>query len=361
MDFSLTDEQELLQETVRGFVAKECPPQQVRADLRRRAPGGAARSGRVWSRSASPGSSCPSAHGGAGLELLELALVAEELGRGAVPVPFLGHALATLALAQGGSAAQQANWLPRLATGETRATVALAEPGGRWLPEAWSAELARRPPPRQQVVRAGGGGRGALRGRRGRRRARPGRGGPGVRVRAEPDARPRPPARARSRSTAPRPSRSPRGAPRASSTPRSVLLAADAFGAAHQLVRMTVAYVQDAPAVRPAARAVPGREAPAREHGARHRPDARALVVRGARATTTRRAERAARRGAREGARHRPRAAGRRATRSRRHGGIGFTWECDVQIWFKRVMFDRLWLGRARAAPRALRAARGLS
>ena len=27
------------------------------------------------------------------------------------------------------------------------------------------------------------------------------------------------------------------------------------------------------------------------------------------------------------------------------HGGIGFTWECDVQIWFKRIMFDRLWLG----------------
>src|SRR5262249_14314506 len=27
------------------------------------------------------------------------------------------------------------------------------------------------------------------------------------------------------------------------------------------------------------------------------------------------------------------------------HGGIGFTWECDVHIWFKRVMFDRSWLG----------------
>jgi alkylation response protein AidB-like acyl-CoA dehydrogenase len=27
------------------------------------------------------------------------------------------------------------------------------------------------------------------------------------------------------------------------------------------------------------------------------------------------------------------------------HGGIGFTWECDVQIWFKRVMLDRAWLG----------------
>ena len=27
------------------------------------------------------------------------------------------------------------------------------------------------------------------------------------------------------------------------------------------------------------------------------------------------------------------------------HGGIGYTWECDVQIWFKRVLFDRAWLG----------------
>ena len=27
------------------------------------------------------------------------------------------------------------------------------------------------------------------------------------------------------------------------------------------------------------------------------------------------------------------------------HGGIGFTWECDVQFWVKRTMFDRAWLG----------------
>jgi alkylation response protein AidB-like acyl-CoA dehydrogenase len=26
------------------------------------------------------------------------------------------------------------------------------------------------------------------------------------------------------------------------------------------------------------------------------------------------------------------------------HGGLGFTWECDVQLWFKRALFDRLWL-----------------
>jgi alkylation response protein AidB-like acyl-CoA dehydrogenase len=37
------------------------------------------------------------------------------------------------------------------------------------------------------------------------------------------------------------------------------------------------------------------------------------------------------------------------------HGGIGFTWECDVQFWFKRLLFDRAFLGspahhRARSA-----------
>jgi alkylation response protein AidB-like acyl-CoA dehydrogenase len=31
------------------------------------------------------------------------------------------------------------------------------------------------------------------------------------------------------------------------------------------------------------------------------------------------------------------------------HGGIGFTWECDVQFWAKRTMFDRTWLGAPRA------------
>jgi len=27
------------------------------------------------------------------------------------------------------------------------------------------------------------------------------------------------------------------------------------------------------------------------------------------------------------------------------HGGYGFTWECEVQMWFKRIMFDRAFLG----------------
>src|SRR5258705_7430973 len=138
MDFSLSQEQELLQETVRNFVAKECPSQMVRAIFdgeRQLVPG-------LWKGLAELGIAglvVPERHGGAGLELLELALVAEELGRGAVPVPFLGHALATLALVHGGSLEQQAKWLPRLASGEARASIALGEDDGRWLPEQWSA------------------------------------------------------------------------------------------------------------------------------------------------------------------------------------------------------------------------------
>src|SRR5262245_20553276 len=141
MDFSLTEEQELLQETVRGFVANECPPQTVRAIF----DGEPQAVPALWkglTQIGVAGLVVPEAHGGAGLELLELALVAEELGRGAVPVPFLGHALAALAIARGGSAAQQAAWLPRIASGEARATVALAEDDGRWLPAQWSVDLA---------------------------------------------------------------------------------------------------------------------------------------------------------------------------------------------------------------------------
>jgi alkylation response protein AidB-like acyl-CoA dehydrogenase len=70
-------------------------------------------------------------YGGAGLQMLDLALVAETLGRCATPGPFLGHALCGLAIAYAGSDEQRKTWLPRLATGEALGTVALAEPADR--------------------------------------------------------------------------------------------------------------------------------------------------------------------------------------------------------------------------------------
>jgi alkylation response protein AidB-like acyl-CoA dehydrogenase len=341
MDFSLSEEQELLQHTVRSFVAKECPPQVVRAIF----DGERQQELALWKGLAEIGVAglvVPEAHGGAGLELLELALVAEELGRGAVPVPFLGHALATLALARGASSAQQAAWLPRLAAGSARATVAFAEDGGRWLPEEWHAELANgRVRGRKQLVPEAEGADVFVVGCRGGALALV-EAGAGVRVVAEPTLDRGRPLAALELDGA-----------RAEALPAadaarlvdaaSVLLAADAFGAAHQLVRMTAAYVSTrqqfgqplaqfqavkhqlanmALEVDPT-RGLWWYAAHAFDHAPAEAPRAAAL----AKAHITERAQQVAR------------------DAVEAHGGIGFTWECDVHLWFKRILFDRLWLG----------------
>jgi alkylation response protein AidB-like acyl-CoA dehydrogenase len=339
MDFSLTEEQQLFQQTVRSFVENECPPQTVRAIFDGRRDGEA-----LWqglSALGVPGLLVPEAHGGAGLELLEAALTAEELGRGAVPVPFLGNALATLALARGGSAGQQERWLPRLATGAARATVALAEDGGRWLPETWQTELAGgRIRGRKALVPEADGAAVFVVGCRGGTLALV-EAGPDVRVAAEASID--------------------RGRPLmtldlvgAPAEPleldasllvdaASVLLAADAFGAAHQLVRATVEYLKTRQQFgQPLAQfqGVKHQLAnmalevdPTRglwwyaAHAFDHAPDGASRAAALAKAHVTDRAQQVVR------------------DAVEAHGGIGFTWECDVQIWFKRVMFDRLWLG----------------
>jgi alkylation response protein AidB-like acyl-CoA dehydrogenase len=340
MDFALSEEQELLQSTVHGFVAKECPPQTVRAifDGERQAVPA------LWKGLAEIGIAglvVPEAHGGAGLELLELALVAEELGRGAVPVPFLGHALASLALARGGSTAQQAKWLPRLASGEARATVALAEDGGRWLPESWRVALANgRVRGTKQLVPEAERAALFVVGCRGGALALV-EAGAGVRVSPEPTLDRGRPLAALAFDGAP-------AEPLDADAERivdagSVLLAADAFGAAHQLVRMTAAYVSTrqqfgqplaqfqavkhqlanmALEVDPT-RGLWWYAAHAFDHAPAEAPRAAAL----AKAHITERAQQVAR------------------DAVEAHGGIGFTWECDVQLWFKRILFDRLWLG----------------
>jgi alkylation response protein AidB-like acyl-CoA dehydrogenase len=341
MDFSLTPEQELLQETLRGFVAKECPPQQVRKVFdgdRQAVPA-------LWKRLVEMGVAglvVPEAHGGAGLELLELALVAEELGRGAVPVPFLGHALATLALVHGGSPAQQAKWLPRLASGELRATVALPEPGGRWLPEQWSTELrGGRLAGRKEFVPEAEGAELFVVGTSGGALALV-ESGRGVRVAADAALdRGRPLATLELDGAAAEPLAADAAARVIDAG--GVLLAADAFGAAHQLVRTTAAYVMARQQFgQPLAQfqAVKHQLAnmaldvdPTRglwwyaAHAFDHAREDASRAAALAKAHITERAQQVAR------------------DAVEAHGGIGFTWECDVQIWFKRVMFDRLWLG----------------
>ncbi len=341
MNFSLTEEQELLQETVRGFVAKECPPQTVRAIFdgeRQLAPG-------LWKGLAELGVAglvVPESYGGAGLELLELALVAEELGRGATPVPFLGHSLATLALARGASAAQQAEWLPRLAEGAARGTVALAEDETRWLPSEWRVEIANgRVRGRKQLVPEAEGADLFVVGCRGGALALV-EAGSAVRITPEPTLDRGRPLATLDFDDAPAEPLDVDGAARLVDA-GCVLLAADAFGAAHQIVRATAAYVQT--------RRQFGQPV-AQFQAVKHQLANMALDVdptRGLWWYAAHAFDHVSAEGSRTAALAKAHITERAQQVARDavecHGGIGFTWESDVHIWFKRVMFDRLWLG----------------
>lgn len=129
MALLLSDEQAMLRDTVRGFLAEHAPVSHMR-DLRdRRDPDGFSRD--LWRAFADLGLTgvlVPEAHGGLGLGAVEAGVVTEEIGRHLTPSPFLSTAvLAASALARGGSAAHQAEWLPRIVAGEAVIAFAVDE------------------------------------------------------------------------------------------------------------------------------------------------------------------------------------------------------------------------------------------
>ena len=126
MDFGLAEDQEALQRAAREFLAAECPPALVRETAK--TPDGVPRA--LYAKMAElgwMGLVVPEAEGGLGLGTLELALVCEELGRVAAPGPFLPTQLVTVALLRAGSKAQRRQWLPRLVSGESMAALAYLE------------------------------------------------------------------------------------------------------------------------------------------------------------------------------------------------------------------------------------------
>jgi alkylation response protein AidB-like acyl-CoA dehydrogenase len=130
IDFGLSEDQEALARAAREFLARECPPALVRetAKLPDGLPAG------LYARMAElgwMGLVVPEAEGGLGLGTLELALVMEELGRVVAPGPFLGTQLVIAALLRAGSAAQRQAWLPRLVAGEVHGALAYLEESDR--------------------------------------------------------------------------------------------------------------------------------------------------------------------------------------------------------------------------------------
>ena len=139
MSLVFTSEQEDLRRTVRAFLADTSPSAQVRRLME--TPEGIDRD--VWHRMAAQlglhGLAIPEEHGGAGFGPVEQVVVFEETGRALLCAPYFGTvALATTALLAADDAAAAKDLLPGLAEGRTVATLAFTEDDGSWDPEAIS-------------------------------------------------------------------------------------------------------------------------------------------------------------------------------------------------------------------------------
>ena len=131
MDFALSQEQRMLQESIAGYLETGCPLSRVREV----AEAGENRAEDVWRSLTDLGAHAvlvDEEYGGVGLGLLESALIAEALGGAVAPVPFVASSvMAPVALAAAGSDAQKERWLPQIAAGETVFGLAVSEQIGR--------------------------------------------------------------------------------------------------------------------------------------------------------------------------------------------------------------------------------------
>ncbi len=353
MIFDLSDEQKMLQETVQQFIENECPVTRLRELF----DGDEGHDPVLWKGLVELGIAgllIPDPYGGAGLEMLDLAVVAETMGHGGLPGPFFNHVLAGLAIELAGSDAQKEKWLPKLASGDALATIALSDADGGWQPEDWQlaggdtltgskpmvpfASLAD-----VIVVGVAGGGLALVE-----------KGAAGLALeRVDGADRSR---RLDTLTFSETPCEAlPNGVAAAGKVRDAglILLSADAIGGGQRCLEMSVEYAK----TRRQFGVVIGQF-----QALKHQLADMALCVEPSRGLYWYAAH---------AFDHVPEEAERMAAVAKAHitdgfmqvardaieahGGIGFTWECDVQMWFKRAMFDRAFLGtpsihRSRAA-----------
>ncbi len=132
MDLGLSEQQELLKNAARDFLEKECPEKHVREmeeDEKGYSP-------ELWKHMAElgwQGLVIPEQYGGQGFDYLDLIVLIEEFGRALVPGPFIPTAVGgAIALLEAGSGEQKQQYLPKIASGEHIWTLALTEPTARF-------------------------------------------------------------------------------------------------------------------------------------------------------------------------------------------------------------------------------------
>jgi alkylation response protein AidB-like acyl-CoA dehydrogenase len=131
-----------LKESARALLARECGPGRVRELMET----GTAHDEGLWQSLADQGwtgLAVPEEHGGLGLGLVEMAAVAEEMGRACLPGAFLSTLFAAALVERAGSAEQRARYLEPIAAGELKATVALLEESASWDADAVKLEASR--------------------------------------------------------------------------------------------------------------------------------------------------------------------------------------------------------------------------
>jgi alkylation response protein AidB-like acyl-CoA dehydrogenase len=141
MNFDFSDDSKFLRDQARKFLGEHCPPKAARGVLE----GDTAYDDKLWRAIGEMGwlgAAIPEEFGGAGLGYEGLCVLAEELGAALAPVPFSSSVyLASEAILAGGTEAQKQRWLPKLAAGELIGTFALAEGQGNPSPSRIKATV----------------------------------------------------------------------------------------------------------------------------------------------------------------------------------------------------------------------------
>ncbi|MBM3673724.1 MAG: acyl-CoA dehydrogenase [Actinobacteria bacterium] len=133
MNFAFSEEQEQLRDAVRKFLEAKSPESEVRTLMETTDGYDPA----VWSQMAKElglqSLHIPEAYGGQGFSWVELGIVLEEMGRALLCAPYFSTVvLAANAILNAGTDEQKAELLPGIASGETIATLAFTEPNGKW-------------------------------------------------------------------------------------------------------------------------------------------------------------------------------------------------------------------------------------
>jgi len=140
MDFSFSEEQEMLRTSARDFLEKECTESFVREVEE----GEKGYSPELWRQVANLGwlgLIYPEEYGGAGMNFMDLAVLYEEIGRAIFPSPHLSTVvLCGNTILNAGSSEQKADLLPKIVSGDLILAMALTEPDSSWEGTAWDPE-----------------------------------------------------------------------------------------------------------------------------------------------------------------------------------------------------------------------------